>query len=88
MRENEVYWANPYCANVCISPHPSSGIPVVGLLIDRRPFLDVIAVAMIFGVGFGTLGLASSEGSQILGMAFFVLFRPLLYTAVSEAVAK
>lgn len=64
------------------------GIPFVGLLIDRLPFLYVMVVALFLGSGFGLLGMATTPSLQILGFGCFVVFRPLLYTAVSEAIAK
>lgn len=44
----------------------------------------------MFGMGllFGLLGITTAIWSQIVGIVFFVLFRPLLYTAVSDGFAK
>ncbi|KAI5475172.1 hypothetical protein MNV49_001859 [Pseudohyphozyma bogoriensis] len=65
-----------------------AGIPVVGLLLDRLPFLHVMLVTLGLGVAFGVFGMTGSVALQIVGFGAFVVFRPLLYTAVSEAVAK
>lgn len=65
-----------------------AGIPFVGLLLDKRPFTDVTMIAFACGLGFGILGMTSSAAAQVIQMVIFAVFRPLMYTTVSEAVAK
>jgi len=64
------------------------GIPFVGWLLDSRPWLDVASTLLTFGLAFGLLGLTPSAALQIAGIAVFCLFRPLMYTAVSDAFAR
>ncbi|KAK4700906.1 hypothetical protein P7C70_g5337, partial [Phenoliferia sp. Uapishka_3] len=64
------------------------GIPFIGLLLDYRPFMDVLGVLMLFGFLFGSLGMTSAVWTQLIGIGVFCLFRPLMYTAVSDAFAK
>lgn len=55
-----------------------SGIPLVGFLLDYRPWLDVGAVLAAMGLLFGILGTMPSFAAQVAGIVFFCLFRPLM----------
>lgn len=54
------------------------GIPLVGYLLDSRPWIDVGVVLAAMGVAFGLLGVLPSFGAQVAGIIFFCLFRPLM----------
>lgn len=64
------------------------GIPFVGYLLDSRPWLDAASALLALALSFGLLGLTPSPALQIAGIALFCLFRPLMYTAVSDAFAR
>ncbi len=65
-----------------------SGIPFVGLLLDRRPIRDATFVLLALGAGFGVLTMLPSTAAQLIGIGILVLLRPLFYTFVSDFMAK
>lgn len=67
--------APPSSASLTIQP---TGIPLVGYLLDHRPWLDVGGVLAAMGLLFGVLGMLPSFGAQVAGIVFFCLFRPLM----------
>lgn len=64
------------------------GIPLVGFLLDYRPWIDVGYVLTLSGLGFGILGMLPYAWAQIVAIVLFCLFRPTMYTSVSDGFAK
>ncbi|KAL8292596.1 hypothetical protein RQP46_001208 [Phenoliferia psychrophenolica] len=63
-------------------------VPFIGVLLDNRPVFDVFGVLAFMGAAFGILGMTTLAWTQMLGIVIFCLFRPLMYTATSDAFAK
>ena len=64
------------------------GIPFVGFLLDKRSNRDAILVLTVFGAVYGVLGMTSAATPQIISIATLTIFRPLMYTAISDFSAK
>ncbi|KAM0746826.1 MFS general substrate transporter [Meredithblackwellia eburnea MCA 4105] len=73
---------------ICLPAGGAVAIPFIGLLLDYRPFMDVLGVLMAMGILFGSLGMTTVAWSQLIGIVIFCVFRPLMYTVVSDAYAK
>lgn len=65
-----------------------AGIPFVGTLLDKRTSFDAFLTLLVFGFSFGLLTMMPSAAAQIAGICFFVILRPLMYTAVSDYTTK
>ncbi|SCZ91468.1 BZ3500_MvSof-1268-A1-R1_Chr1-2g01429 [Microbotryum saponariae] len=61
------------------------GIPLIGYLLDHRPWVEVPIILFLMGLGFGILGMSEGYIGQLAGILIFCLFRPLMYTALSSS---
>ncbi|SCV68024.1 BQ2448_145 [Microbotryum intermedium] len=64
------------------------GIPLIGYLLDHRPWVEVPILLFLMGLGFGTLGMSRGFVPQLVGIVLFCLFRPLMYTALSSSFVR
>lgn len=63
-------------------------IPFVGLLLDNFSTVFVLSTLLGVSVIIGVLGLFGSFALGVINICFFVAYRPLFYTAVSDYCAK
>ncbi|KDE03512.1 hypothetical protein MVLG_06024 [Microbotryum lychnidis-dioicae p1A1 Lamole] len=61
------------------------GIPLIGYLLDHRPWVEVPIILFVMGLGFGMLGMSKGYTGQLVGILIFCLFRPLMYTDLSSS---
>ncbi|KAH8922086.1 MFS general substrate transporter [Atractiella rhizophila] len=64
------------------------GVPFIGYLLDHTRTISVIYVLGLSGLALGILTMTSQVWTQLLGIGIFALFRPLMYTFVSDYSSK
>lgn len=63
-------------------------VPFIGLLLDNTSTTFTLSLLVIIATAIGVLGVIPQAWAAYTGVALFVLYRPLYYTAVSDYSAK
>ena len=63
-------------------------VPFIGLLLDHTSTVTVLSLLVLMSTVIGALGAIPNATAAYVNVCFFVIFRPLYYSAMSDYAAK